>query len=205
MIYPNNGRGMISDWLFIHNFYSLILQTDNGAGNILQQIFYANQSEIQDLSIRLPVYIFILFPLVWSHLILFVFFVFFSLSPLQRQQFWVMTAACIWRSSCHSPCTQRRRTWRCASCPSGRTACSWPPPPKSLQTPCDWSWMEAASNSRSTSVGHQESLLTISLPQSPHPHPHPALLFSQIDMMCWLSNHVFIFYCMISVNNRKSF
>lgn len=81
-----------------------------------------------------------------------------SLTHVQRRRCWVMTAACTWRSSCRSPCTRRPRTWHCASCHSGRMACSWPPPPKSQQTPCDWSWTEAASSSPWTLVTRCDSL-----------------------------------------------
>lgn len=81
-----------------------------------------------------------------------------SLTHVQRRRCWVMTAACTWRSSCRSPCIRRPRTWHCASCHSGRMACSWPPPPKSQQTPCDWSWTEAASSSPWTLVTRCDSL-----------------------------------------------
>lgn len=67
-------------------------------------------------------------------------------TSIQRRRCWVTMAACTSRSSCRSPCTQRPRTCRCASCPSGRMACWWPPPPRSRRTPCDWSWMEVASS-----------------------------------------------------------
>lgn len=78
-----------------------------------------------------------------------------------------MTAACTWRSSCPLPCTRRPRMWRSASCLSERTACSWPPPPKSRRTPCDSSWTGAGSNSRWTWVGHRS-------PANLLP-PHPVL------------------------------
>lgn len=104
-----------------------------------------------------------------AHFILFI-------TPLQRRRCWVTTAACTWRSSCRSPCTRRPKTWRCASCLSERTACSWPPPPRSQRTPCDWSWTEAASSSPLTSVGPRDSLwmspLTFPLPPSLSPHTH---------------------------------
>lgn len=112
-------------------------------------------------------------------------------SPVQRRRCWVTMAACTWRSSCRSPCTRRPRTCRCASCPSGPTACSWPPPPRSQRTRCDWSWTEAASSSPWTWVSHWHpswlSLLTFIL-MSPVSSSSPCLLVlcnAELRGMVW--------------------
>lgn len=68
----------------------------------------------------------------------------------QRRQYCLMTGACIWRWWYLTSSTLRLKTSPSASCPSERSACSWPPRLVNLQTRCGSSWTAEGSSWRST-------------------------------------------------------
>lgn len=68
----------------------------------------------------------------------------------QRRQYCLMTGACTWRWWYLTSSTPRLKTSPSASCPSERSACSWPPRLVILRTRCGSSWTAEGSSWRST-------------------------------------------------------